>query len=160
MEIAILKGICSNDIFPASTFARSRISLIKTIKASPLILMAFKYSFCLTDKSVFNTTLVKPIMAFIGVRISWLIFDKNCCLAFTASSAIIVAFSALLCASSAIIVASSANTLASVYSFSILFCSVISLATTTIPSTFPRSSLYTDPLNNTSVSLWSLMVSG
>ncbi len=35
-------------------------------------------------------------MAFIGVRISWLILLKNCCFAFTASSAICVLCSALL----------------------------------------------------------------
>ena len=141
MESDILKGICSKVIFPASTFARSSISLMSTIKASPLIFMDVRYSFCFADNSVFNNTFVNPIIAFIGVRISWLILDKNCCFVFTAFSAISVAFSALIFASSANWVASSANTIASVNSVAILFWSVISLATTTTPITFPLSSL-------------------
>ena len=148
MDNSILKGICSKVIFPASTFAKSRMSLISTINASPLIFMAVKYSFCFADKSVFNTTFVNPIMAFIGVRISWLMFDRNCCFAFTASSAIrvassaiSVAFSALVFASSAIPTANSAKTFASINSFSFLFCSVISRATITAPNTVPLSSL-------------------
>ncbi len=68
MDNSILNGVCSNVNFPESTFARSSISLIRTISASPLILIAVRYSFCLADKSVFNTTLVNPIMAFMGVR--------------------------------------------------------------------------------------------
>ena len=95
MDSNKLKEICSNVIFPASTLARSRMSLIKTINASPDILIAFKYSFWFLFKSVFNTTLVNPTIAFIGVLISWLIFDKNCCFAFTASSAICFSCSAL-----------------------------------------------------------------
>ncbi len=141
MDDAILKGVCSKVIFPASTLARSSMSLISTINASPLILIAVKYSFCFAERSVFNTTLVNPIIAFIGVRISWLMFDKNCCFAFTASSAMRVALSALRFASSAISVANSAATFASINSFSILFWSVISLATTTMPRTLPCSSL-------------------
>ena len=121
IDAAILNGVCSKVIFPASTFAKSRMSLISTIKASPLILMASKYSFCLTDNSVFSKTLVNPIIAFIGVRISWLMFDKNCCLAFTAFSAVRVALSAFTLASSAIPTASSANTMASVNSVAIRF---------------------------------------
>ena len=88
MDKAILKAVCSKVIFPASTFARSSISLMSTINASPLIFMAVKYSFCFAVRSVFNTTFVNPMIAFIGVRISWLIFERNCCFAFTASSAI------------------------------------------------------------------------
>ena len=159
-EAATLNGICSKSILPASTFAKSNMSLISTINVSPLILMAVKYSFCLAVKSVFKTTFVNPIMAFMGVRISWLILDKNCCFAFTAFSAIIVAYSALFFASSAILVANSANTFASINSFSIRFWSVISLATTTTPKTLPCTSLYTDPLNNTSVNSTSLIVKG
>ena len=135
MDAAILKGVCSNVIFPASTFARSSISLMSTINESPLIFMALKYSFCFNVKSVFNSTFVNPIIAFMGVRISWLMLDKNCCFDFTAFSAISVALSALLCASSAIFVAlsallfdsmaifvaSSANTFASTNSFSNIF---------------------------------------
>ena len=83
-----LKGICSKTIFPASTFAKSKMSLIKTINASPLILIAEKYSFCFSVNSVFKSTFVKPIIAFIGVRISWLILERNCCLERTATSAI------------------------------------------------------------------------
>ena len=90
MESEILNGISSKLIFPESTFARSRMSLTSTIKESPLVFMAFKYSFCFSDNSVFNTTFVNPTMAFIGVRISWLMFDKNCCFDFMASSAICV----------------------------------------------------------------------
>ena len=70
MEGTILKGVCSKTIFPASTFAKSRISLMSTINESPLIFMASKYSFCFMDKSVFDNTFVNPIIAFIGVRIS------------------------------------------------------------------------------------------
>ena len=142
MDNSILKGICSKVIFPEFTFAKSKISLIRTINASPLTFIAFKYSFCFSDNSVFNTTLVKPIIAFIGVLISWLIFDRNCCLAFTASSAICLSCSALL--------------FATINSFSNIFWAVTSLATITTPITIPLSSLYTDPLNNTSVSLPSL----
>ncbi len=141
MDRSILNGICSNVILPASTFAKSRISLMSTINASPLNLMASKYSFCFADIFVFNSTLVNPIIAFIGVRISWLMFDKNCCFAFTASFAIIVALSAFNFASSAIKVAISAETIASVSSVAILFCWVTSRATITTPCTVPRSSL-------------------
>ena len=70
MEAFILKGVFSKTILPASTFAKSSMSFISTIKASPLIFIAVKYSFCLADNSVFNTTFVNPIIAFIGVRIS------------------------------------------------------------------------------------------
>ena len=107
-----LNGTISNTIFPASTFARSSMSFNNTISASPLSLMAVRYSFCSSVRVVLSTTFVNPMMAFIGVRISWLIFDKNCCLAFMAFSAKIVALSALLFASSASSVAISANTLA------------------------------------------------
>ena len=141
IDKAILKGVCSKVIFPASTFAKSSMSLINTIRASPDIFIADKYSFCFAVNSVFKSTFVNPMIAFIGVRISWLMFDKNCCFAFTAFSAINVALSALPFASSAIKVANSAKTFASSISFSILFWSVISLATTTTPSTFPLSSV-------------------
>ena len=141
IEDTSLNGIFSKVIFPESTFARSSISLINTINELPLNFIAFRYSLCFADKSVFKTTLVNPMMAFMGVRISWLMFDKNCCFAFTASSAIFVAISALLFASSAMPVASSANTIASVSSFAINFCSVTSRATITTPNTLPVSSL-------------------
>ena len=70
MDADILNGISSNDILPASTLARSSISLISTISELPLSFMAVKYSRCFAVSSVFKTTLVNPTIAFIGVRIS------------------------------------------------------------------------------------------
>ena len=92
------KGVCSKTIFPESTLAKSRISFMSAIKAAAATLMAVTYCFWVSFKAVFSTTFVNPKMAFIGVRISWLMFERNSCLAFTAFSAILVFSSALFLA--------------------------------------------------------------
>ena len=137
IETAILKGVCINTIFPASTFARSRMSLIRKIKVSPLVLMADIYSSCFDERSVLNNTFVKPIIAFIGVRISWLMLDKNCCFDFIAFSAASIALCALFLSSLAISFPRSANTAMPSIFFLVFTCSVISMSVLMAPEIFP-----------------------
>ncbi len=81
-------------IFPASIFEKSKISLIITNRLSALCVIAFKY-LSWSGRGVFsNNSLVIPTMAFIGVRISWLILAMNCCLSFADCSAISFSFTA------------------------------------------------------------------
>ena len=63
---------------------------------------------------------VMPTMAFMGVRISWLILERNSLLALVACSALLWAFSASLLASTARVRAFSAASLASSVSASCL----------------------------------------
>ncbi len=111
-EVASLKEVLSKVIFPASTLARSSKSSMSKTNSSLLVLIAVKYSFCFCDNSDRDSTLVNPMIAFIGVRISWLMFDKNCCLALMASSALLSAFSNLVFNAAASAVSCAINALA------------------------------------------------
>jgi len=57
------------------------MSLIKESKASADNFAMFKYSRCSESRSVSRTNSVIPMIPFMGVRISWLMFAKNSLLA-------------------------------------------------------------------------------
>ena len=122
-----LKVCASIAIMPASIFDISRMSLMLVSRFSPADFMVFTNSFSSAPSFLLDNRSEKPMMAFMGVRISWLILARKASFNLPDSSAFSVACSAVL--------------LASINSFSNLFCSVISLATTTAPNTFPLSSL-------------------
>ncbi len=72
-----LKTCCSSSIRPASILEKSKISLISVSNVSLLIRTVSTYSCCSASRLVSSNRLVSPIIAFIGVRISWLIFARN-----------------------------------------------------------------------------------
>jgi hypothetical protein len=80
----ILNSVTSNFISSFSIALKSSISSKCTSRLSPDNLIACKYPSCSVVGLVCNNNSVKPIIAFIGVRTSWLIVDKNCDLATTA----------------------------------------------------------------------------
>jgi len=61
----------------ASSFEKSRMSLMMTSSASPLVRTVSANSRCRTSSSVSRSRPVIPMTAFIGVRISWLIVARN-----------------------------------------------------------------------------------
>ena len=71
-------GTDSSSILPDSILARSRMSLMITSRLAPLFLITCRYFSCCSFNGDFISRLVRPTMAFIGVRISWLIFARNC----------------------------------------------------------------------------------
>ncbi len=82
------QGMFSISTLPASTFERSRMSLIRSRRCFPLEWIVFRYflgSFCLPYPR--RKTSVKPRMAFIGVRISWLMLARKSLFAWLAASA-------------------------------------------------------------------------
>ena len=81
------KSISSNSIRPASIFERSRISLRSPSKESADVFTNSRSSRCSLVKSVASTSSVIPMMPFIGVRISWLMFARNSLFALLAASA-------------------------------------------------------------------------
>ena len=81
------KACFSNSSFPASILEKSRMSLIIVNNASLLKRMVSTKSFCSKSRSVSLSRLVMPIMAFIGVRISWLILARKALLASLAAIA-------------------------------------------------------------------------
>ena len=73
--------------FPASTFEKSRISsrIVNNDSADPYAVA--RNPFCSSVSSVSRARPVIPMMPFIGVRISWLIFARKALFARVASSA-------------------------------------------------------------------------
>ena len=72
---------CSSSNLPDSIFEKSKMSLIIASSASLLPRTVRNQSRCSVVKGVSNNKLVKPITAFIGVRISWLMTARNSLLA-------------------------------------------------------------------------------
>ncbi len=83
-----LKVISSSSIFPASILLKSRISLIIASKFSPENFKRLRLSIWSSLGSSSSIRFVNPIIAFMGVRISWLIVLKNILFALDASSAL------------------------------------------------------------------------
>jgi len=76
-----LKVSAKTSILPASTLDRSSTPLMRLSRCSELTRTFCKLSFCKPAicPSVFlNTRRVKPMIAFSGVRSSWLILARNC----------------------------------------------------------------------------------
>jgi hypothetical protein len=72
---------------PDSIFEKSRTSLMIASNDSPLPRTVSTYSACSASSCVSSRRLVIPMIAFIGVRISWLMFARNDALARAAASA-------------------------------------------------------------------------
>ena len=72
-----LNGSCSRSSLPASIFEKSRMSSIRCSSASPLEWTTSANSRCSPVSSVSSSRPVIPMMAFIGVRISWLIVARK-----------------------------------------------------------------------------------
>ena len=72
-----LKGAGSRSTLPASSFEKSRMSLIRVSRASPAPLTPSAYWRWVSSKGVSSNRPVSPITPFIGVRISWLIVARN-----------------------------------------------------------------------------------
>ena len=82
------KSTHSTNIFPASIFDRSRISLIKRNRDLPFLATVSTYSRCSSgERSGLANRSVKPRMAVMGVRISWLMLVRNSVFARLAASA-------------------------------------------------------------------------
>ena len=88
-----LNSTRSNSSFRASTFEKSRMSLIKSRSDAAEVFTVVRYSRCSAVNLVSKANSVMPTMAFIGVRISWLMFARNSLLARVASSAFFLAIS-------------------------------------------------------------------
>ncbi len=86
------KGMVSNSSSPASIFEISRMSLIRIRSVSPARLKISTYSRCSLFSSVSESRSAIPMIAFMGVRISWLMFARKLLLAAFASSASFLAF--------------------------------------------------------------------
>ena len=87
IQVRRLKGCSSKSSLPDSILEKSRISLIKINKESPLLRIISTKSFCCGLSGVSNSKPVIPMTAFMGVRISWLIVARNSLLALLATSA-------------------------------------------------------------------------
>ncbi len=83
---------CSSVRLRASTLDKSRISLTRVRRLSPARLKIRTYSCCSFVRGLSNSRSAMPMMAFIGVRISWLMLARNSDLARFAASAISLAF--------------------------------------------------------------------
>ena len=81
------KSRISSSSLPASIFEKSRMSLMSDSRASPLFRTISAYSRCSAVRSVSSRSPVMPMMPFIGVRISWLMFARNSLFARLAASA-------------------------------------------------------------------------
>ncbi len=77
-------------ILPASTFDKSKISLIIVKSVCPAALIWLIYSFAASGSGSRIAISDMPIMAFIGVRISWLIFARKSDLDWVACSSSIL----------------------------------------------------------------------
>ena len=87
------KAECSSFICPASIFEKSRTPLMMASNASPLLRIVRSNSLVSAPPGSSSTTSESPMMAFSGVRISWLILARNSLLAALADSARAVACS-------------------------------------------------------------------
>ena len=81
MSSAPSKGMISTLSFPASILEKSRMSLMSESSAWPELRIVSANSCCSEFRSVSQSRCVKPMMPFIGVRISWLIVARNSLLA-------------------------------------------------------------------------------
>ncbi|CSB63909.1 Uncharacterised protein [Vibrio cholerae] len=72
-----LKSIRSTLSLPASILEKSRMSLMMPSKFLADSLIRVTYLRCVVSSGVFNARCAIPKIAFIGVRISWLIFAKK-----------------------------------------------------------------------------------
>ncbi len=63
------------------------MSLMTVSRASPEVAIVSAYSRCSVSSGVSSSSPLMPMIAFIGVRISWLIAARNVLLAWLASSA-------------------------------------------------------------------------
>ena len=70
-------GNASMTSFPASIFEKSRMSFNKASSDSPLLRIVPTYSRCSGVSREPARTLVMPMTAFMGVRISWLMLARN-----------------------------------------------------------------------------------
>ncbi len=77
----------SNSNLPDSILEKSRISFITPIKVLADIMAFSTYSNCILFSLVLRNNSVKPIMPFRGVRISWLVLERNSDFALLAASA-------------------------------------------------------------------------
>ncbi|MPN02098.1 hypothetical protein SDC9_149311 [bioreactor metagenome] len=80
-------GICSSSRCSASIFEISRISLMTPSKCLEAPITLFSWSACLASTVRRRARSVIPMMAFIGVRNSWLILARNALFARLAASA-------------------------------------------------------------------------
>jgi len=92
MHFSSSNGLDSKSSFPLSTLEKSRISFMIDNSESPLHLIVSKLLRCSGFSSVSRMRSAKPIMAFMGVRISWLILARKSDFALAADSAISFAF--------------------------------------------------------------------
>ena len=73
-----LKGSSLIESFPFSIFDMSRTSLIRLKRCFPERLIFFRHSSTLSRSSMCAAAIaVIPMMAFMGVRISWLMLERN-----------------------------------------------------------------------------------
>ncbi len=86
------KGCLSSSMRAASILEKSKISLMIVSSASPLLRIVSAKSRCSALSGVSSSSPLMPIMAFIGVRISWLIIARKEDLACVADSAASLAF--------------------------------------------------------------------
>ena len=73
--------------FPASIFEKSRISLIMVSRLLAENRMALRFSEEFSSNFLLIRSSVSPMIAFIGVLISWLILERNADLARASASA-------------------------------------------------------------------------
>ena len=86
-------GILSTVRCPASILEMSRTSLTMASNDSPEARTSSRHSRCSAVSSVCSATCVRPMIAFIGVRISWLMLARNSDFARLACSAACLATS-------------------------------------------------------------------
>ena len=80
------KRVRSSVSLPASIFEKSRMSLISESKVWPASKATVRYSRWRGLSSVSSTSSAMPRMAFIGVRISWLMLARKAPFAWFAAS--------------------------------------------------------------------------
>jgi len=88
------KSIFSSSSLPASIFEKSRMSLMMDNRASPESCMVLTYCSWVSDSFVSPRISAMPMMPLSGVRISWLMWARNCDLAADAAAAACVSCSA------------------------------------------------------------------
>ena len=84
----ILNGRTSSVSLPASILEKSRMSLISLSSVSAARRIEVMYSYCLRSSGVSSASFENPSTAFMGVRISWLMFARKALFASVAASAI------------------------------------------------------------------------
>jgi hypothetical protein len=87
MQSRSAKGTASSSMRPASILEKSRMSLMIASSASPLRRIVETDSRCSSSSSLRISSSLMPSIAFIGVRISWLMAARNVPFAAFAASA-------------------------------------------------------------------------